>query len=153
MTAPFVPLDPDAQLGYLLVRAADQLTKTWNAAMRAQGINPRQFSMLATLAHDPGISQGELARRVLVTPQSMSESLASLIAAGWVDRVDAAPGHPAQLRVSATGRRLLGRAYPVVEATNRDGFAALTSKERQELLRILGKLVASEPRDGALSES
>ena len=71
MSDKFTPLDPDAQLGYVLVRAADQVSRPWHAALRAHGINPRQFSVLAWLARDPGLSQGELARRVMVTPQNV----------------------------------------------------------------------------------
>lgn len=142
MSDKFTPLDPDAQLGYMLVRAADQVSRPWHAALRAHGINPRQFSVLAWLARDPGLSQGELARRVMVTPQSMSESLAALLQSGYVDRDEPGPGRAAQLRLSAAGRRLLARAYPVIEATNRDSFAALSPAERSDLARLLHKLLA-----------
>ena len=75
MADSFVAMDPDAQLGYVLVRCAEKMARAWHEALREHGVNPRQFSMLALLAHDPGLSQAELARRVMVTPQSMSESL------------------------------------------------------------------------------
>ncbi|MFC4496297.1 MarR family winged helix-turn-helix transcriptional regulator [Streptomyces ovatisporus] len=141
MSQPFVPLDPDSQLGYLLVRCADQLSRPWHEALRAQGINPRQFSTLATLAHDPGISQGELARRVMITPQSMSESLSRLIETGLVSRSDAGPGRAVQLELTDAGRELLNRAYPVVEELNRECFSALTEAEHTELARVLRKLI------------
>ena len=137
----FVPLDPESQLGYLLVRCVDQISRPWHEALRAQGINPRQFSTLATLAHDPGVSQGELARRVMITPQSMSESLSRLVEAGLVSRSDMGPGRAAQLELTDDGRKLLSRAYPVVEELNRDCFSALTDTERTELARVLQKLI------------
>jgi DNA-binding MarR family transcriptional regulator len=141
-SGPFVPLDPESQLGYLLVRGADQVNRPWHAALREHGINPRQFSVLATLAHDPGISQAELARRVLITPQSMSESLAGLVATGLIARGVMEPGRPARLELTDAGRELLAKAYPVVETFNRTGFAALTAAERAELARILRKLLS-----------
>lgn len=141
MSQTFVPLDPESQLGYLLVRGADQVSRPWHEALRAQGINPRQFSMLASLAHDPGISQGELARRVMITPQSTSESLSRLIKAGLVSRGDAGPGRPAQLELTEDGRKLLAKAYPIVEAFNRECFSTLTETERTELARMLLKLI------------
>jgi DNA-binding MarR family transcriptional regulator len=140
VSRPFVPLDPDAQLGYLLVVSADRMSRAWHDAMRAHGINPRQFSMLASIAHDPGISQAELARRVMITPQSLSESIGRLIGAGLIARTAAEPGRAAHLALTDAGRALLDEAYPVVEAVNTDGFAALTGEERADLARLLRKL-------------
>jgi len=141
MTEPFVPLDPDEQLGYLLVRAADQASRRWHAALRAHGVNPRQFSVLAMLARDPGLSQAELARRVLVTPQSMSESLAGLVRAGLIAREPPEPGLPAQVSLTEAGRDLLAAAYPVIGSVDRATFAALTGRERDDLRRLLRKLI------------
>jgi DNA-binding MarR family transcriptional regulator len=141
MAKAFLPLDPESQLGYLLVRAAEQLSQTWHAALRSHGINPRQFSVLASLAADPGVSQAELARRVMVKPQSMSESLNRLIEAGLVARGKVEPGLAARLELTDKGRKLLTKAYPVIEDFNRDSFAALTSAERAEFARMLKKLI------------
>jgi DNA-binding MarR family transcriptional regulator len=141
MTDPIIPLDPETQLGYMLVRGADQLSRAWHGALRAHSINPRQFSMLACLAHDPGLSQGELARRVMITPQSVSESLSGLIDAGVIARTEAERGRSAQLALTAAGRKLLAKAYPIVEQCDRDSFAALTKADRSELARLLRKLV------------
>ncbi|RZU53120.1 DNA-binding MarR family transcriptional regulator [Krasilnikovia cinnamomea] len=140
MAQAFVPMDPDTQLGYLLVRCGDQQARAWQEALRAHGVNPRQFSMLASLAHDPGISQAELARRVMVTPQSMSESLTRLIDDGLIARGSTEPGRPARLGLTEAGRRALERAYPVVSAHQEQAFAALTADEKAELARVLGKL-------------
>jgi DNA-binding MarR family transcriptional regulator len=137
------PMDPDAQLGYLLVVCAEQTSRAWHGALRQAGINPRQFSMLAVLAHEPGISQAELARRVLITPQSVSESLNRLIDADLVTRGVAEPGRPAQLALTDAGHAVLADAYPVVEVFNRDSFSALTDRERNVMARLLRKLIAA----------
>ncbi|GIJ52348.1 hypothetical protein Val02_92340 [Virgisporangium aliadipatigenens] len=137
----FEPLDPHAQLGYLLVVCAERMSRDWHAALRSAGINPRQFSMLAVIARDPGISQAELARQVLITAQSVSESLARLVAAGLVDRSEATPGKAARLLLTAAGRNALESAYPVVTAFNDDRFAVLTTRERETLTRALRKLM------------
>jgi DNA-binding MarR family transcriptional regulator len=138
-------LDPEEQLGYVLVRAAEQVSRPWLAAMRRHGINPRQFSVLALLVREPALSQGELARRVMVTPQSMSELIAALAEAELLQRGVAEPGRASDLRVTSKGKALLKKAYPVVEETQRDAFAALTAKEREQLGGLLRKLLASGP--------
>ena len=137
------PLDPESQLGYQLVRVADQVSRSWHAALRSHNINPRQFSVLALLAHDPGLSQAELARRVMVTPQSMSELLATLGDERLIKRAAPAPGRAAQVQLTASGRRLLSKAYPVVEATNSEAFAVLNRAEHAELARMFKKLLAA----------
>jgi DNA-binding MarR family transcriptional regulator len=136
-------MDPDAQLGYLLVVCAEQLSRAWHQALRQAGINPRQFSMLAVLAHEPGISQAALARRVLITPQSVSESLNRLIDTGLVARGVAEPGRPAQLELTDAGQAVLAGAYPAVETFNRDSFSVLTEAERATMARLLRKLTGA----------
>jgi DNA-binding MarR family transcriptional regulator len=144
----FRPLDPEAQLGYQLVRVADQVSRRWHQVLRSQAINPRQFSILALLAHDPGLSQAALARRVMITPQSMSESLASLLADGLISRDEPGRGHAARVQLTAAGRRLLSRAYPLVEACNQESFASLTRAERRVLGTAFSKLLNTEQKSG-----
>jgi DNA-binding MarR family transcriptional regulator len=145
---PFVPLDPESQIGYQLVRTAEELARSWSAALREHGINPRQFSMLALLAHDPRVSQAEIGRRVMITPQSVGESLANLLENGWISRSAGRIGRAATLGLTPAGRRLLARAYPVVEAHQEKVFSVLTKAERAQLMRMLQTLTA--PRSPAV---
>lgn len=139
-------LDPDAQLGYLLVRAARDVSQSWLKAVRGHGINPRQFSALAILVNEPFLSQGELARRVMVTPQSMGESIGTLIDAGLLARDDVEPGRAARLIVTAKGKALLRKAYPVVKAADDECFTSLTTSDRKVLSGLLGKLLDKPER-------
>lgn len=141
----FVPLDPESQIGYRLVRTADELARSWSAALREHGINPRQFSIMALLAHDPGLSQAEIGRRVMITPQSVGESLANLLESGWITRDAVEAGRAATPGLTPAGRRLLARAYPVVEAHQEKVFSVLTKTERSQLTRMLRKLAPSRP--------
>ncbi|MEH1129618.1 hypothetical protein [Micromonospora sp. CPCC 206061] len=75
----------------------------------------------------------------------MSESLAVLANAGLIARGDVTPGKPARLALTDDGRKLLAAAYPVVEAFNRDSFAALTRAEHADFARMLRKLIGEEP--------
>lgn len=52
----FKPLDPRAQLEYLLARVAERAFRSWSGAQQAQRINPRQFSMVACIATAPEIN-------------------------------------------------------------------------------------------------
>jgi DNA-binding MarR family transcriptional regulator len=136
-------MDPAEQLGYLLVVCADQMSRAWHAALRHAGINPRQFSMLAVLAREPGISQADLARRVLITPQSVSESVTRLIDANLVTRGVTEPGKPAELVLTDAGHTVLNNAYPVVKTFNLEAFSALTDRELKIMAGLLRKLIAT----------
>lgn len=138
----FVPLDPEGQVGYLLVRAAELVSRPWSAGLQSSGINPRQFSVLALIAADPGQSQAELARRASVTPQSMSEMLTRLEAAGQVHRSELGGGRPARVSITEDGRAALTLAYPQVLRLQQESLASLDPDEQRELGRLLAKLIA-----------
>lgn len=143
MASAFEALDPDRQLGYLLALAAGQAERQWASALRAHGINPKQFAMLALLARDAEVSQGELARRVMITPQSVSESLGTLVNQGLISRAAGELGLPSQLQVTNAGRALLRRAYPLVEDSQREIFSALSAREQVVLGELLRKMLRS----------
>jgi DNA-binding MarR family transcriptional regulator len=141
MSPAFEALDPDRQLGYLLALAAGQAERQWASALRAHGINPKQFAMLALLARDAEVSQAELARRVMITPQSVSESLGTLVKQGLIARAPGELGRASELQVTSPGRALLRRAYPLVEHSQREIFSALSVREQATLGELLRKML------------
>ncbi|HEY5981250.1 MAG TPA: MarR family transcriptional regulator [Microlunatus sp.] len=118
------------------------MSRPWSDGLQASGINPRQFSVLALIAADPGLSQAELARRALVTPQSMSEMLTRLEAAGLAHRSDTTAGRSAQVAITEDGRATLAAAYPQVLRLQQESLAALDPVEQRELGRMLAKVIA-----------
>jgi DNA-binding MarR family transcriptional regulator len=112
--------EPDGFLGYTIVRVAHVLGKHMDAALAPVGLNARQFSVLVLLASEPSISGGRLARLVLVTPQSMGELVASMVASGLLEREEASVrGRAMRITLTGAGRSALTRAFPLVEALER----------------------------------
>ena len=134
---------PDDHLGYLLVRAGEVVARPWLSEMRASGLNPRQFSVLAILADRPTASQGELARAAMVTPQSMSEMLSRLELLGLVERSGGEPGMSSSVALTPRGQRSLTAAYPVVARLNTASVAALDPQEQEQLGALLRKVIAA----------
>ncbi len=62
--------DPDAVTGWTLVRAHHAVARRFHEALAAVGLTPTQFGVLVQLVDQPGVSQAELARRVLVAPRA-----------------------------------------------------------------------------------
>nr|WP_252727997.1 MarR family transcriptional regulator [Curtobacterium sp. WW7] len=111
------------------------------------GLTPVEFGVLVQLAAADGLSQADLARAVGVRPQSMTPLVSGLDDRGLLDRgAERGRGRLSRIRLTAAGRDLLGRAYPVVRASNRwFGDDADTSALVTTLRPLLGD--ASDPVD------
>ncbi len=147
MTKSSKAVDSEQALGALLLLVSDQVFRSWNRALRNAKINPRQFSMLAALTEESGISQGELARRLMVTPQSVSESVVNLVDIGLVVRGKIERGRPASLKLTANGKKVFAKANPAVDVWAKTQFAVLSKTERASFAQLLQKQVMPlEPR-------
>lgn len=129
------PVDPEVFVEYRLMRVADQLRRRFDAALRPHGLTARRFSVLAVLQARPGATSAELARAVLMTPQSMGALLDQLEADGHVEpRGRRGRGRAAPARLSREGGVLLASAAASVRALDDEtrrvlgpGLGALTS--------------------------
>jgi DNA-binding MarR family transcriptional regulator len=109
--------DPDAFTALTLVRAATAMRRPFVDALAPYDLPPQQFSVLLHLVEKPGRSQGELAREVLATPQSVGELLRAMEQRGLVERTaPAGRGRPSAVYASPAGRELLDLVTPHVLA-------------------------------------
>jgi DNA-binding MarR family transcriptional regulator len=103
----------------LLMMLGRRIREQAETALRAEGLSMRQLSVLGHLAHQPGLSYSELARRDGITVQSMQSTLLQLEKAGAVQRLTApGRGRTADLQVTAEGRKLLDRGRRVLRAAD-----------------------------------
>ena len=101
--------DSDAPTLLYLVGRIDRVVRRHiNDALKGRGLSVNQYTMLSVLDRRSGLSNAQLARRALVSPQSMNEVLLTLERRGLVRR-RAHPEHGRilQTRLTAKGRRLL----------------------------------------------
>src|ERR1700753_1004576 len=71
-------VDLDTAVGYVLKRATVALRAAMDAALREHGLTVPQYSCLEQLAHQPGLTNAELARGTFVSRQAMHQLLATL---------------------------------------------------------------------------
>jgi DNA-binding MarR family transcriptional regulator len=97
-----------ATLLYLVGRIDRVVRQHISDVVKARGLSVNQYTMLSVLARRSGLSNAQLARRALVSPQSMNEVLLALERRGLVRR-RAHPDHGRilQTQLTAKGRRLL----------------------------------------------
>lgn len=113
------PAGATASPSLLLMMLGRQLREQTDAALREQGLSMRHFSALGHLAHEPGLSYSELARRDGITTQSMQSTLRQLQEIGAVELLtEPGRGRTADLQVTETGQVLLERGRAVLRATD-----------------------------------
>jgi DNA-binding MarR family transcriptional regulator len=100
---------------WTLVQTAHLVGRGFARVFAEVGLTPTQFGVLACLIKDDGLTQAELARAVLVRPQSLGELITPLVERGLVCRSGpGGRGRRSGLAVTASGRALHEAALPGV---------------------------------------
>jgi DNA-binding MarR family transcriptional regulator len=111
--------NPAHILGFLLKSLQHTLRQRFDEALRKQGVelSYAQFAALFNLHGDPGVTGGQLARRAMVSAQTMNSALHALERDGYIERRP----HPRSRRadswtLTGAGLEELGRARQVGSA-------------------------------------
>jgi DNA-binding MarR family transcriptional regulator len=130
---------PSRLLGQAALRA-DRLVA---AALAQEGVRRHHYAVLATLADHGPASQAELGRRLWIDRSDMHAVLADLEAAGLVSRQrDADDRRRNVVAVTAAAAPALARLDARVAAAQEELLAALDGAQREQLLDLLGRVVA-----------
>jgi DNA-binding MarR family transcriptional regulator len=129
---------PEGYLGYLLRQAGAAHARRMERALSDLGVTPPQFVVLTMLVAYPGISNAEIARLAMLTPQTVSVIVANLERSGALERrAHAVHGRIQHLDVTAEGERLLTASKLRVRALERELGAPLRPGEEQVVRRWL----------------
>ncbi|MGH2533432.1 MAG: MarR family winged helix-turn-helix transcriptional regulator [Thermomicrobiales bacterium] len=126
-----------------LARAYQKIDRASAELFRRWDLSVAQFDVLAQLGADEGISQQQLADKLLVTKGNVSQLLAKLERRGLLRREQ--NGRAYRLYLTPEGRAIADAAVPRQEDAVAAKFAALTEHEQRELLVLLRKLDQSLP--------
>ncbi|PBC76721.1 DNA-binding MarR family transcriptional regulator [Streptomyces sp. TLI_235] len=134
----------DQRLGHHIKRAEQELIAAKHAALREFKLSTPQYTVLLVLSEEPGLSGAALARRCLVTPQTMSSVLGTLEGRGLVERKPhPIHQHILEARLTRGGRTLLARADQAAMAVEQALDAEFDAEERAQLLALLGRCTAA----------
>jgi DNA-binding MarR family transcriptional regulator len=134
-------------LGYQIRQAQSAIFRDLARATRPLGVTPGEFSLLATLQRNPGLSSMRLARAYQLDKTSLSLALKRLAARGLIEsnrNEDDRRYHALQL--TPAGRDVLRRATRRIEAQERAMDAVLEPGERKLLLDRLRRIAAAFSR-------
>jgi DNA-binding MarR family transcriptional regulator len=128
----------EPRLSYLIGRLDRVLRRRLAEAVEPAGLTLPAYTALSVLRAQDGLSNAQLARRSLVTPQSMSEVLTLLVDQGYVRR-RAEPDHGRIIRTELTkaGRRALERCDRTVDVVEREMLGDLDAAELASLREVL----------------
>lgn len=136
--------DPDDFTALTLVRASLVLRQIFSATLAPFALPPQQFSVLMHLVERPGISQADLARVVLATPQSVGELVRVMVERGLVERTPpSGRGLPFAVYASPRGRALLDEVTPAVLAAFSATALGLDADRYEQLNVDLHTLMSS----------
>lgn len=123
---------------YLVGRMDRVVRRAIGAVLKAEGLSVNQYTTLSVLDRRSGLSNAQLARRALVSPQSMNEVLLALEERGLVRR-HAHPEHGRilQARLTAKGRALLARCDAEVHRVEARMVSGLGNEDRATLRHAL----------------
>ena len=125
----------EPRVSYLVGRLDRVVRRRLAGALGGHELSLQEYTTLSVLRARSGLSNAQLARRSLITPQAMNEVLARLEGRGLVLRhPDRVQGRIRPAELTASGKRLLARADRSVDAAERELFAGADDTRLRELL-------------------
>jgi DNA-binding MarR family transcriptional regulator len=127
---------------YLVKRAETVVRNGLESCLQPLGMTPRQYVTLSLLRDERDQSSADLARKAGITPQSMSETIAVLLAKHLIERCEN-PGHRRILmtRLTATGDILLADCETAVDAMEAKLLEAIPARDLDALRAALRAIV------------
>ena len=142
--SPGPPACEELNLLYLIGRVDRVVRRDIDRVVKAHGLTASQYTTLSVLSRRSGLSNAQLARRALVSSQSMNEVLLALEHRGLVSR-KAHPDHGRirQTRLTAKGRKTLALCDAEVRDVESTMVSGLSRHDQTALHRGLLSCVRS----------
>ena len=126
---------------YGVVWLANQTQRQVAKTLKPYGLAPVKLNYLMVVKHvggEKGISQREIASRLLIDPGNVAHVLDNLEKKGWVVRSPGPDRRSHRIKVTPEGNRLLDKVWPVYDGVMKSMTASLTKADQQQLIKILG---------------
>jgi DNA-binding MarR family transcriptional regulator len=127
-------MEHEPRLTYVVGRLDRVVRRALDERLRPHGLTTPQYTTLSILRSPGVLSNARLARRALITPQSMSQILGGLEERGLIRRKPD-PDHGRVLRVelTAAGRRILAECDRAADEIEQQMLESLSARDRSRL--------------------
>jgi len=131
-------------LGYQIRYAYRAFVKALAEELGPHRVTTSQWSALRVLWQNEGLSQVQLAQRMMVEKASLTPVLAAMEAGGLITR-SRNPDDKRKISISLTvaGRRLKEKVLPLGARINKRATRGLSAAESDQLLALLDKVMAN----------
>ena len=138
------PADPSRSLGYQIRYAYRAFVKALADELATHSVTTTQWAALRVLWQDEGLSQVELAQRMMVEKASLTTVLEAMESTGMITRTrNAEDKRKINIFLTATGRRLKDKLLPSGGRINTRATRGLTTAEVKQLQVLLAKVMTN----------
>lgn len=128
----------EPRVSYVIGRLDRVLRRRIAEVLEPHGLTVSQYTALSVMRSRPGLSNAQLARRVLITPQSMNEVLGQLVEQKLIQRrPDPAHGRAIRTDLTPRGERVLHACDTEVDALEQDLLAGMHVSEVEQMHELL----------------
>lgn len=132
----------EQSLGYQIRYAYRIFVKALADELGPYRITTGQWSALRVLWEQEGLSQVELAQRMMVEKASLTAVLKAMAGQGLITRVrNADDRRKLNIYLTASGRRLKGKILPLIGKINKRATRRLSSPEVRQLQALLARVM------------
>lgn len=132
---------PLETLALSIKQAQDRQHRALDTALAAADISLVQWHALREIERNPGCSQRQLSMLTFNSVQALGTLLARMSKSGLIES-EASGGRAITHTLTAAGTARLEQGRAIVNAAYAQLFAGLEQGERDELQRLLGKVLA-----------
>lgn len=135
-------------LGYQIRYAFRTFVKALAEELASHRITSSQWSALRVLWLEDGLSQVELAQRMMVEKASLTPVLAAMAESGFIKRTrNSVDRRKVNIFLTAAGRKLEKQILPLGDKINRQAVRGLSAEETRQLHTLLIKVVKNLQRE------
>lgn len=134
----------DEHVFYMFSRILALRNRQLNSDLARHGIDFPRWRVLAVLNEHPGCSMLKLAEHTSVDRTSLAHTVNLMVGEGLVERAERkSDRRSVALDLSARGRRTLRLILPLVVAQNEAALAGFTSREGDQFLSLLRRVLGN----------
>lgn len=125
------------RLAYLIGRLDRMVRRELEETLTEVDLTIAQYTAMSVLSRRPGLSNAQLARRSLVSPQAMNQALSGLVERRLIHRPSKPEGRALAIELTAQGQQVLDQIAPLIDAAEDHLLSDLRPKQRQLLLSMV----------------
>ncbi len=138
---PNPPTAPQATFGSLILEVGRLIRQDFRRRAQAHGLTQSQWSALAQLHREPGLTQATLAERLEVHPVTVTQLLDRLIKSGWVRRETHEQDRRAmRVYLDAKAEPLIAELTRLGAETREHALAGISPEQRKQLEALLAQV-------------